>query len=93
MMLFITHIIFILIILVTFSANDLISESCHYTQGQSSGCQTVSMIVVPHSQPRSQPYEPAEQRCEGGEAQHYRAVRKYCAGGKNLEWSREVFVR
>ena len=59
MMLFITHIIFILIILVTFSANDLISESCHYTQGQSSGCQTVSMIVVLRSQPRSQPYEPA----------------------------------
>ena len=29
--------------------------------------------------------EPAERRREAGEAQHYRAVRKYYAGGKNLE--------
>ena len=32
-------------ITVTFSANDLISESRHYTQGQSSGGQTVSIII------------------------------------------------
>ena len=25
--------------------------------------------------------------------QHYRAVRRYCAGGQNLEWSRDMFVR
>ena len=34
----------------------------------------------------------------GGEArparrQHYRSVWKYCAGEKNLEWSRDMFVR
>ena len=36
--------------------------------------------------PTSQPSEEAE----AGEVAHYGAVRKYCAGGKNLEWSRDV---
>ena len=37
--------------------------------------------------------ELAEQRREAAERQHYRAVRKYSTGVKNLEWSRDMFVR
>ena len=39
--------------------------------------------------PTSQPSEDARLV----RRQHYRAVLKYCVGGKNLEWSRGVFVR
>ena len=37
--------------------------------------------------------ELAEQRREAAERQHYRAVRKYSTSVKNLEWSRDMFVR
>lgn len=36
---------------------------------------------------------PTSQPSEEARRQHYRALRKYCAGGKNLEWSRDMFVR
>ena len=39
--------------------------------------------------PTSQPSEDARL----ARRQHYRAVRKYCVGGKNLECSRGMFVR
>ena len=39
--------------------------------------------------PMSQPSEDARL----ARRQHYRAVRKYCVGGKNLECSRGMFVR
>ena len=69
------------------------SHDCHVTINQPIRARIISNIAIPvvasDLLPTSQPSEDARLASR----QHYRAVRKYCVGGKNLECSRGMFVR